>query len=297
MISIEKQIIKKELSVIEFLSIFDTDEYCENYMKNIVFRSGEIYCFHCGTSNPYKTNRGGYRCRGCKKDFNIKQATIFNNSKLTWRQIFFLVYLNASNKKNQSSVQYSKHLGITQTSSWKLLNKIRYQYSQDQTKLKGIVEVDEAFVSRNPTHKKHNWGGISTRKEPILGLMERGGRVIAACVPNRKKETVISMINHFVEKGSTIYTDGYAGYRSLIEHGYYHKWVEHSVREYVNGEVHTNSIEGFWSHFKKSVRNAHHNISSKHCQAYLNEAVFKYNNRNLSQMDKFNKILENCIAV
>lgn len=291
---------KNHYDIISFLEVFTEDE-CYQYILNLIFPKNEVYCVFCGLANPYKTkgnnNKIRYRCRsGLCGDFYLKSLTIFKNSKLSFRQIFFIIYLNSVNKKNQSSVQFAKNIGITQKTAWGIQSIIRQQYFQDESKLGGVVEVDEAFVSKNPSSKlKIKWGGISTRKEPILGLIERGGEVKAFCVPNRKKETVIEMIKKYVEPGTTIYTDGYAGYRSLENHGYKHDWVEHSTREYVRGDCHTNSIEGFWSHFKKSIRNAHHSVSVKHLPTYLNEAVFKYNNRSLTQMERFDKILKLCI--
>lgn len=287
---------KKNLSILDFINLF-TEDYCKEYLLKTISSYGTVFCPFCGSENPYDCKKR-YRCsqKECRKDFRLKGFTIFKNCNLTLSQLFFIIYQNSLNRKNISSVQYSYNIGVSQKTAWSILNKIRYSYYQDEKKLSGIIEVDEAFVSKLPrgTHPT-NWGGISTRKAPIFGLIERGGRVICLEIPNRKRDTIIEIIEKYVEKGSTIYTDGYAGYKILDKIGYKHNFVEHSTREYVRGDVHTNSIEGFWSHFKKSIRNAHHSISNKHIQAYINEAVFKYNNRHLSQMEKFNLILKQCI--
>lgn len=290
--------LKKDYGIIEFLDLF-TEEYCLEYLTNSICVNGILHCPHCGSEKPYKTNRG-YKCSDnqCYKRFTVKSYTIMKNSKIKLRDWFFIIFQNSLNKKSLSSVQYGRNHSLTQKSAWYIQHKIRSTYAQDETKLKGIIEVDEAFCSADRKNGyKTWWGGISTRKAPILGLIERRGRVIVKVVPDRRRQTLIPMIQKYVEVGSTVYTDGYAGYRSLKDLGYEHDWVEHTTQQWTNGDVHTNSIEGFWSHFKKSVRNAHHFVSNKHIQSYLDEAVFKYNNRHLSQMERFDLILQNCINI
>lgn len=284
---LEKQ---NELGVIDFLELFNED-FCEIYISMLMFHSETPACPHCGCINPYKTNRG-WKCKSCNKKYTIRFGSVFENSKLPLRSWFFMIYQNSINKKNLSSIQYARNLGITQKSAWMMQNKIRYCLYQTPRKLNGIVEVDEAFVSKG--NKWTRWGGITTRKAPIIGLIERGGFVIIEVIPDRKKSTMIEIIEKYVEKGSTIYTDGYAGYKNIK--GYKHDFVEHSTREYVRGDVHTNTIENVWSTLKKSIRNAHHSVSEKHLQSYLDECAFKLNTRDMSQIEKFNLILYRCLS-
>lgn len=289
----------KELSIMDFILKFD-EEFCREYLFNKIFPNGKICCAHCGNTKVYKTSLKGktrYRCADpfCRKDFFITSFTIFKNSKINLKDCFFIVHQISSNKKNKSSVQWGKDLGITQKTAWGIRKKIREQLTQDFIKLSGTVEVDEAFISKSKHRYHNNWGAMSTRKAPIIGLIERQGKVVVKKVPNRTKDTLNNLILRHVEKGSTVYTDAWHGYKDLNKLGFVHDFVNHSAREYVREEVHTNYIENFWSILKRSIRGAHHQVSDKHLQGYIDEVVFKFNHRHLSQMEKFDLILQKCI--
>lgn len=290
-----------KLTVIQFIEYF-TEENCIKYLQDLYFSDG-VFCPHCGSiKKPYLVNDRtkrkfvtNYRCseRYCSLPFHALTKTVFANCKQPLRNWFYSLYHFSNNKKNISSIQLGKNLGISQKSAWGLYTKVRNVLTQPENiKLSGIVEVDEAFVS--PKNNWSRWGAICIRKAPVLGLIERGGKVVVKCIEDRKRDTILEMIEKYVEPGSIIYTDGYSGYRRLPKY-YFHDYVNHSEREYVRDEVHTNSIEGFWSYFKKSIRNAHHSISDKHLQSYLDESAFRFNNRHLSQMDRFNMILKRCV--
>lgn len=201
------------------------------------------------------------------------------------------MYQMSANKKNLSSVQAAKNLGISQKTAYYMLSAIRKCLHQETIKLSGTIEVDEAFISKADWHR---WGSRNIRKTPVLGLIERGGKVIAISMENRRRETVIPIIEHYVEKGSTVYTDGFYAYKKLSEN-YTHESVNHSEGEFSRGDITTNRIENFWNFFKRNVKNPHHQISNKNLQYYLNEGVFKFNNRKATQIEKFNLILKNCI--
>jgi transposase-like protein len=284
-----EEIQKREYSVRDFITTF-TEDYCLDYFKTIRYPEA-VYCPACGYEGIYMTNRG-YKCAAidCNKKFNVLTNTIFQNTKLPLHEWFFVIYCNSMNKKNISSVQTSKNTGMTQTSAWVMQSRLRSVMVQDNIKLSGIVEVDEAFISKGQWHR---WGSLYTRKTPVLGLVQRGGLVVLRSMQDRRKETIIPIIQQHVEKNSTIYTDGYQGYRRLDE--YLHDYVEHSYMEFVRGTVHTNTIENVWSFFKRNIRNAHHSISNKHLQSYLDEAAFKFNTRHLTQMERFDQILKRCI--
>lgn len=288
-----------EYSIPEFAKLF-TEEYCNKYLEAIRFPSG-VACIWCGSCHVYQLtprNKNGtlfYKCgdKHCHRKFSLTSHTIFDNSGVSLSNWFFLIYFNAANKKNTSSVQIAKYLGVHQKTSWGMQNNLRYRLGQEDILLEGIVEIDEAFHSR--WSKLGKWGGkIVTRKNPILGMIERGGRVVLKMVPNRKRENILPLIYKFVKPGSVVYTDGFQGYRILRE-DYFHNCVEHSMGEYVRDQVHTNTIENVWSFFKKNVRNAHHAISVKHLQSYLDEAAFKFNNRDKTAMERFEMILKRCL--
>lgn len=290
----------KPISNIDFINTF-TEEYSHQYLLSIKYPDGHVFCTNCGHNKVFvcksRSKRKelssipSFKCSACSKKFSTISETLFEGSKIPLHKWMYLVYMNSNIKKNISSVQLSKNIGITQKSTWHAQSKIREIMFQDNLKLSGTIEVDEAFVSKG--NKWTRWGGISTRKEPILGLIQRGGPVVLLTIPDRTKESIIPIIQKYCQEGSTIYTDGYYGYKNLI--GFSHDFVQHNTREYVRGKVHTNNIENIWSQLKKSIRNAHHQISAKHIQQYLNEAAFRFNHRHLSQQQRFDMLINRAV--
>lgn len=286
-----KNIAHSEFSIQEFLIIF-TDTFSEDYLLKIKCGGDNVFCPYCGVSNSYVTDRG-FKCSSakCGKKFTVRTNTIFEGSKIGIEVWFFIIYMIASNKKNISSRQLSRNFGITQKTAWGLMMKIRQCLTQENLVFSGVVEIDEAFISKADWHK---WGFTNVRKTPVIGIYERDSkRVFVHNMENRSKDEIVPIIEKHVEQGSTIYTDGYRAYRNLKN--FTHDFVNHKEREFVRGNVHTNSIENFWGFFKRNVKNIHHSISNKHLQSYLNESVFKFNNRDKTQIELFNLIIKNCI--
>lgn len=156
-------------------------------------------------------------------------------------------------------------------------------------KMKGIIEIDEAFLGKG--NKSYNWSAISTRKQPIIGMIERDTKKCRLfLVPDRKADTLESLILNNVEPGSTIFTDSWKGYFGLSKY-YTHEFVDHSKREFVRGNVHTNSIESIWRHMKRNIRGAHIKITERYVQQYINEACWRHNTRGESTMKLFSEIL------
>lgn len=292
----------ENIGLLEFLNRFKTDIDCSNYIASLRW-DGVIECPFCNNPKVYKTKpQSGinqipsFKCGECGKRFTATTMTIFQGTRVSIRTWFFLLYQLAITKKNNSSYQVARNLDLTQKTSWTLGMKIRYQLAEQHViKLSGVVEVDEVFVCRGTLGRWTNWGGISTRKAPILGLIERGGKVVIVPIPNRSRQAIHEIIKKHVVPGSKIYTDGWAAYRNLTDL-YDHDYVEHSSKEYVRGDVHTNTIENVWSFLKKSIRNAHHSVSEKHIEAYCNEVAFRFNYRNLTFTERFNEILHRCIT-
>lgn len=286
--------LKKEYGIAEFLKLF-TEDFCKEYLFNFRWSDGKPFCTACGSKKVRKAEitRNGYRCNICETRFNLYTSSLFGNTKIGLSVWFLLIYLFASNKKNISAVQNARNLGVTGTTSWKLMDKIRSTFHQDDIKLSGEVEIDEAFISKSKWRRVGDWSRY-LQKPPVLGLFERGtGKVVMIALDDRKVKTIAPIIQAHVIKGSTIYTDAYKGYQKV--ENYTHAFVKHRDGEFVRGNVHTNNIEGCWSFFKRNIKNSHHSISNKHLQAYLNEGAFKWNNKHLTQMERFNLILKNCI--
>lgn len=292
-------------SFVDMLAALPDDKACREYLELKIW-NGTPVCSHCGTvdENHYKLKvkgefKGMYKCKHCRERFTVTIGTMFEGSHIGLRKWFIAIYIFSLHKKGVSSHQLASDLGITQKSAWFLLHRIRQAFSQDKgNTLSNIVEIDETFMggeSKNKhtnKKKKNERGGTMHDQQPVLGMRERDGDVIAIVVPNRNKETLLPIILNTVEQDSTIMTDEYTAYKDL-KHTHNHFTVNHSAKEYVNKMAHTNGIENFWSHLKRGVDGIYHWVSKEHLQSYVDEFIFRFNIRNASTNDKFDFSLKN----
>jgi len=176
-----------------------------------------------------------------------------------------------------SAKQIQRETGVTYKTAWRIRNLIRRMLDEDHDPFSGEVELDETYVGGR-AHGKRGRG--AEKKTPVFGEAQRKGKLKVIAVPDTKSKTVLPIVNKTVEKGTQVYTDEYSVYDRLTSMGYYHSRVLHSHNIYVIGNVHTNTVEGFWSLCKNGVRGVYHSVSPKYLQAYLNEYAFRYNHRN-----------------
>jgi transposase-like protein len=210
-----------------------------------------------------------------------------------------------SNKKGVSSCQLARDLSITQKTAWHILHKIRSVFSQnDSSALTGTVECDEMYLgatekNKHESKKTKGTQGRSTKtKKPIFGMIQRSGKLVAMAVENTKAETLMPLIKQFVAENTVVYTDESKSYNRLSKENYSHEFVRHNEKEFVVDDIYTNTIEGFWSHFKKMVFGTYHFVSKKHLQRYIDEEVYRWNTRLMSESarfkDVFSKSLTRC---
>ena len=187
-------------------------------------------------------------------------------------------------------IELSKAIGVTQKSAWYLLHKIRYMFEHrnSSNQLRGTVEVDETYVGGK---KKGKRGRGSENKTPVFGAVQRKGRLSITPVENTKRKTLEPIIHKRVKGGSHIMSDEWWTYTKL-DKDYKHSVVKHKHKEYVRGDVHTNTIEGAWSHLKRSMMGTYHRPSKEHLSKYCAEFEFTYNTRNKTPMAKFNQIID-----
>jgi hypothetical protein len=220
-------------------------------------------------------------------------------SKISSIKWIFAMYLFL-HKKGISSCQLAKDIGITQKSAWFMLQRIRLAMgNEDHTEhLHGVVEIDESFVGGKSRFKhknkrlKHNPGRGWKDKTPVFGMLQRGGKVRAMIIDDVNMLTIKKAVTSNIEKDTLICGDGYNGYRGLHK-DYFVCNVDHGRGFYVDGEVHTNTIEGFWSQFKKGITGVYHKTTRKHLNGYVQEFVFRYNYRNLNAQNQINGIIRN----
>lgn len=299
-------------SVIELLDYFKDEKTCISFYEQIRW-NGQPFCPHCGsTKTPYRTNKG-FKCseKACYKKFTVKVGTIFEQSHIPLRTWFAAIYLITAHKKGISSLQLGRDLNITQKSAWFLNHRIREMLKQQRPEvLSNKVEVDETYIGgklKNVHRKKKLEKRIYTTeaerrkgaeawhkgKLVVLGLVERQGKVIAYRVPSRKIKVILPIIEKHIKKGSTMLTDDASALRQLGKHGYEHKIIQHNLKIYVQGDVHTNTIENFWSVLKRGLYGIYHYTSKKHLDRYLDEFCARYNSRDIGEAERFENFLHN----
>lgn len=282
-------------SVIELLDYFKDEAKCVSFYEQVRW-NGEPVCPHCGSlKTPYKI-KNGYRCseKLCRKDFTVKVGTIFQQSHVPLRTWFAAIYLQTAHKKGISSLQLSRDLNITQKTAWYLLHRIREMLrAKEPVMLKGTVEADETYVGGRDKnrHKNKRKGktGVGD-KIAMLGLVERGGRVFAQRIAAPTKEIIGHVVKQHIVKGSNLHTDEHGAYISLGK-SYNHKSVNHILQIYVEGDVTTNTIEGFWANLKRGIYGIYHYTSEKHINRYLDEFCARYNTRHLGEDERFENFL------
>ncbi|HEY1986582.1 MAG TPA: IS1595 family transposase [Terracidiphilus sp.] len=259
---------------------------CFEYALNLRWPNGVVSCPRCGSEeHSFIKTRRIWFCKGCKKQFTLKVGTIFEDSPLgldKWMCAFWMV---CNCKNGVSSCEIARSLGVTQKSAWFMLHRIRKAMHDDFAggKLGGEVEADETFIggkARNMhvTKRERRITGTGGKdKVAVMGLLERGGKVRTTVVPNRKRHALQAEVKKHVEAGSALYTDALLSYRGLAS-DYAHQVIDHAV-EYVNGRIHTNGLENFWSLLKRGISGTYVSVEPFHLFRYLDEQSFRYNNR------------------
>ena len=290
------------MNLITVFQRFPDHESCIEHLERV--RWGDTpACPHCGAVNVARKAEndriGRWNCRECKSSFNVLSGTIFQKTKIPLQKWFLAISLVLNAKKSLSSHQLSRDLDMNQKSAWYLVMRVRRAMVEEGTLLTGIVEADEAYIGGKPRkpNKRDDYRpgprGRGTDKLPILGAVERGGRVVAT--PSLKVDVaaLTSFLNDAVDKASLLVTDAYAGYRQMRRH-MRHVTVDHS-KYYSDGLAHTNTIEGFWSLLKRAWYGTHHHYTVEHSIAYVVEACYKYNARNRKGV--FEGFLQEAVAV
>ena len=296
-------------SLAQVLKYFSDEKVCYDFLEHQLW-GGNPACPHCGSIHVYtRKNRSKklaelnipeYKCaeKGCNKNFTVKVGTIFESSKLDLQIWFAAIWLCTTTSKGISSANLAKQLGITQKTSWFVLSRIREMFKETAPDmLTGEVEIDETYVGgkdHNRHKSKKTKGTGMVEKAPMVGFLQRGGKVILKAIPvgSANTLTIAPLVEKTVSKEAVIITDGFGAYKKVGKLFKEHGIVEHGNGEYVNGKFHTNTIEGFWSIMKRGIIGVYHFTSAKHLQRYCDEYSYRYNNRDLTLQDKFGKAVQ-----
>jgi len=287
---------KKPQTLIEAIRYFSDVDVCTDYFATVRWPDGP-FCPRCGcTEYSYIKTRRVWKCKGCKKQYSVKVGTIFENSPLPLTKWLPAVWLATNSKNGISSYELGRALGITQKSAWFMLHRIRLaMQTKSFSRLSGEVEVDETFIggrARNmhkSDRKRKGVDGPQGGKAKVLGMIERGGRVKAEVVPDVRRKTLRPRVIDSVEVGSTIYTDALKSYTGL-DVAFSHETIDHA-EAYVNGRVHTNTIENFWSLVKRGLNGTYVSVEPFHLFRYLDERVFTFNERDRTDYGRFEAVL------
>jgi transposase-like protein len=256
-------------------------------------------CPHCGGLNPYSikgkpdskrpARKGVYKCKECRKQFTVTVGTIFEDSHIPLNKWLMAISLLCSSKKGISAHQLHRMLDMTYKSAWFMAHRIRYAMEQPPLaeKLTGIVEVDETYIGGRPRrtqrdiiNNKSSKRGRGTKKIPVVALVQRNGIVKSQVMPRLTGKNLREFVYKNADKGCTIMTDEFGSYK-VLRKDFNHQFVKHSMYEYVRGNTHTNTIEGFFGLLKRGINGVYQHVSPKHLHRYLTEFDFRYNMRHI----------------
>lgn len=288
----------KFTNILQIVTHFSDAKTCKEYLEKVRW-NGQITCPHCNFSKKIYIMKGRrFKCSSCSEQFSVIKGTIFENSQIPLQKWFVAIWLESTHKKGISSMQLSKDIGVTQKSAWFMLQRIRHAMHTNSLSLPldGTIEADETFVGGKEGNKHKNkkqkgtQGRSTLTKTPVIGVLERGGRITAKTIKDVSGETISNFVKKHVKPGSTLYTDEWKGYNKL-DREYDHFRVNHSVGKFVVGDIHTNSIEGFWSLLKRGIIGIYHYVSAKHLDKYVDAAEFRYNLRDISDTERFHQLI------
>jgi transposase-like protein len=301
------------LTLQEAIQYFTDFENCRKFMVAVRWLDGKVRCPACNSEKvTYLQKARLYKCYGDhpKPKFSLKVGTVFEDSPISLEKWLPAVWLVVNCKNGVSSWELHRALGVTQKTAWFMLHRIRLamQSGTGFAKIGGPdteVEVDETFIggkARNMHKEKRiktkvregNWG-----KTIVMGMLERGGHIKTAVIPNRRKPALHAAIAETIEQGTNLYTDEHNGYMD-ISPDYVHSVVNH-LENYVSGRVHTNGLENFWSLLKRGLNGTYVSVEPFHLFRYVDEQAFRYNNRAtkdnpLNDADRFQLALSQIVG-
>ncbi len=293
-------------AIIHFQSI----ENCREFMVSLRWPDGKVKCPRCGSGDvSWLPNAGVYKCyeKHALNKFSLKVGTIFEDSPIGLDKWLPVMWLIVNAKNGISSWEIHRAMGVTQKTAWFMLQRARLAMQDEQNggKLSGEIEADESFIggkARN-MHKdvraRKITGTGPEGKAIVAAVLQRGGKVRAQVMDTRKKKDLHAMVREHVEAGSNLYTDALKSYEGMNE--FAHQVIDHAVA-YVDGQVHTNGLENFWSLLKRGLKGTYVSVEPFHLFRYIDEQAFRYNNRKhedgetMTDIERFVRVMRNIVG-
>ena len=269
------------MTLVDVINLFDTDEKCREILVRLRWPGG-VECLRCKMPVvELATAKQLFYCKDCDYQFTVTAGTIFNDSHLALQKWFLATLLLCEARKGMSANQIKRTLGVSYKTAWYLCHRIRAAMKEvDPPMMDGVVEMDETYVGGR---KRGVGRGNKDNKEVVIGIRQRGGAVRFFRAEDAKSGTLATYIRENISKDvECIVTDDAKAYGPAMEKtnfSQHHFTINHSMKEYVNGEIHTNTVENAFSLLKRGIIGSWHKISAKHLPAYLQEMEFRFNRR------------------
>ncbi len=291
------------MNIIQVFEQFPTQQSCIEHLEKSRW-SKRVWCPYCGSINVAR-NQHRWRCYDCKTSFSVTVGTIFHKTRIPLQKWFLAISLIMNAKKGVSALQLSRDLKVNKNTGWRIAMQIQKAMNQAEQRnmLTGIIEMDETYIGGKPRKGKGKDDpprkrGRGTDKTPVVGAVERGGRVTAKAM--NKKSLKAKNLRAFVRgriktHESELITDEYKGYLGMNK-VLPHKVIQHE-KWYVDGDIHTNTIDGFWALLKRGMFGQFHSVSRKHLQRYVDEFCFRYNLREIDSTSAFDFTINRGLGV
>jgi len=281
------------MNLIELTERIDNEEKARGFLEEMRWPNG-VSCPRCGHEHVSRLkDYKKFECAACEYQFSVTSGTFMHKTRVDLRKWLF-VYMISESKKGISAKQIERTLGVSYPTAWFMMHRIReaMKPSADEVGLFGTLEMDETYVGGKERGIGPGRPGKRSKKTAVLGIIERSGRVRCKAVPNVSMAQIMDFAEASIEHGAVdiIYTDQLSSYR-IFDGVFEHESVNHNLC-YINGDIHTNGIEGFWSLLKRGINGTFHHISRKHIGRYLNEFMWRFNNRKNGEI--FETLLRNC---
>ena len=290
---------ERRFTINDFNALFPDDEACLDWLMEKRYPGARAVCAYCGVERLHHriAAKKAWACDHCGTYISPMAGTIFEKSTTSLRLWFYAIYLMSATRCGISAKQIQRETGVTYKTAWRIFKQVRTLMSED-IRLEGpTVEMDETYVGGKLRGLKAMETGGKGNKAVVVGIVERTGRgrVYATVATDATKKTLHGIAQEKILPESTVYTDDLNAYHGLAAKGYIHRRINHSAGIYVMGDVHTQTIEGFWSLLKRGIGGVYHAVSKKYLQTYLDEYSFRYNRR-AAKEPMFTSLLNQAVA-